>query len=181
VEAVTQIYNPIVRTFGRLRAELVEGLDVPRQAIRPGTPLEALIPLEQRRQVWDALRKSGFDMPGLQLPGGVSKASTLAVLATTASFALLLREWTALLSGISFGRIAYTLTRPWSTCIPLGLVTVGDLALFLTCYREHKDSGYRWTRNEISAKVRQIVAESLGHRLDEVHEGSTLAELGAYC
>jgi hypothetical protein len=27
---------------------------------------------------------------------------------------------------------------------------------------EHKHSGYRWTRNEISMKVRMIVAESAG-------------------
>jgi hypothetical protein len=160
---------------------LVDSLDVPRQGVRPGTPLAVLIPLELRRQIWDDLRRSGLNVPSLELPGGVYKASTLAVLATTASFALLLREWTALLSGISFGRIAYTLTRPWATCIPLGLVTVGELALYMTSYQEHKDSGYRWTRNEISFKVRQIVAEALGHRLDEVHEGSTLAELDGYC
>jgi hypothetical protein len=178
---MTPSYNPIVRTFGLLRGGLVHCLDLPRHAIRPGTRLETLIPVERRREAWELLRREGVDVPALKLPNGLENASIFAVLATTASFALLLREWTALLSGISFGRIAYTLTRPWATCIPLGLATVGELALYMTSYREHKDSGYRWTRNEISFKVRQIVAEALCHRLDEVHENSILAELGADC
>jgi hypothetical protein len=56
---------------------------------------------------------------------------------------------------------------------------VGELVIAMTCFREHKDSGYRWARNEIELKVRLILAESLGLDLDEVLPECTLRELGA--
>jgi hypothetical protein len=40
-------------------------------------------------------------------------------------------------------------------------------------------SGYRWTRNEITFKVRLTLAEALNVPLDAVRPESTLAELGA--
>jgi len=176
---MSPFYNPIVRTFGRLRTALLESLDVPRQVIRPDTLLELLLPVERRREVWESLRRSGLDIPALHLPERVANASTVAVLAATASAALWLQEWTGLLMGISFGRMAYMLTRPRATCLPRGLQTVGELALYLTSYRDHRDSGYRWTHNEIEFKVRQIVAESMGVALDTVRPETTWAELGA--
>jgi hypothetical protein len=172
-------YNPIVQTFGRLRAAMVDCLDLPRWAIRPETPLDLLFPIENRREQWDRLEHMGLDLPSLELPRRLENASVLAVAAATVSWAVWFQEWTALLAAFSFGRIARTVTKPWATCMPCGLVTVGELALYLTSYRDHKHSGYRWTHNEISFKVRQIVAESLGLRLDEVHENSTWTELEA--
>jgi hypothetical protein len=53
------------------------------------------------------------------------------------------------------------------------------MVLYLTCFREHKASGYRWTRNEIATKVRLVIAESLGLDLEAVQPEQTLAELGA--
>jgi hypothetical protein len=51
------------------------------------------------------------------------------------------------------------------------------MVLYLTSFREHRGSGYRWTRNEIATKVRLIVAESLGVPLDAVQPETTLEEL----
>src|SRR5262245_31547095 len=106
---MTEFYNPIVRTFNRLRAGLLASLDVPREVIRPATPLEMLIPVERRREIWDTLGRGGLNVPALGLPNSIENASVVAWLATTASFALWLHEWTALLSGYSFARILYML------------------------------------------------------------------------
>jgi hypothetical protein len=172
-------YNPIVRTFGQLRSALTEVLELPCEAIRPDVPLDVLIPVEHRRRAWEKLRGTGLNLPGLELPHWLRETTGWTVSVTTVSLALLLKDWWALAFGVELGMLGYNVTRPWAICIPLGLATVGELSMFLTSFREHRDSGYRWTRNEISFKVRQIVAESLGRRLDEVHEKSTFAEMGA--
>jgi hypothetical protein len=172
-------YNPIVRTFGQLRSALTEVLDLPRVSIRPDVPLAVLLPVENRRAAWEKLRSEGVDLPGLELPHWLRETTGWTVSVTTVSLALLLKDWWALAYGVELGMVGYKVTRPWAICIPLGLATVGELSMFLTSFREHRDSGYRWTRNEISFKVRQIVAESLGRRLDEVHETSTFSDLGA--
>jgi hypothetical protein len=172
-------YNPIVRTFCQLRSALTEVLELPRESIRPNMPLDVLLPVEHRRDAWEKLRREGIDLPGLELPHWLGETTGWTVSVTTVSLALLLKDWWALACGVELGMLGYKVTRPWATWIPLGLATVGELAMFLTSFRDHRDSGYCWTRNEISFKVRQIVAESLGRRLDEVHEKSTLADLGA--
>jgi hypothetical protein len=63
--------------------------------------------------------------------------------------------------------------------LPLGLTTVGELVLGMTCFAEHKASGYRWTRNEIELKVRLILADSLGLPLEDIRPECSLQELDA--
>jgi hypothetical protein len=176
---VPQYYNPIVRTFDRFRAGLVGSLDLARHDVRPGTPLETLIPVQQRRQVWRQLRRQGLSVPPLELSRRSRAWAVLGVLKTAASFALALQRWPALLVVLPLGLVAYGLTRTQAVHFPLGLRSVGEMVLYLTCFREHRGSGYRWTRNEISIKVRLIVAESLGYPLDAVRPETTFAELGA--
>src|SRR4051812_27911019 len=53
-------YNPIVRTFGQVRAVLVGVLGVDRRVICPATPLDALIPAERHAEVLEGLRQAGF-------------------------------------------------------------------------------------------------------------------------
>jgi hypothetical protein len=62
---------------------------------------------------------------------------------------------------------------------PPCLRTVGELVLYSTCPAEHKESGYRWTRNEIALKVRLVIAESMGLPLEAVRPECTFAELEA--
>jgi hypothetical protein len=172
-------YNPIVRTFGQLRAALVEVLELPREAIRPEMPLDVLLPTAKRRAAWEKLRRAGVELPGLELTHRFREITGWTVGAVTIAVGLLVRDWTALASGFELGMLGYKLTRPWAVHISLRPATVGELTMILTSFRDHRDSGYRWTRNEISFKVRQIVAESLHLAIDEVKERSTLAELGA--
>jgi hypothetical protein len=57
--------------------------------------------------------------------------------------------------------------------------TIGDMVIAMTCFAEHKASGYRWTRSEIELKVRLILAESTGLSLEEVRPECSLVELDA--
>src|SRR4051812_19260596 len=172
-------YNPIVRTFGRFRAGLLDSLGVDRRAVRPDTPLEELIPAAERREVWRRLRRQGLRVPALELSPGEWRRTVLGVLKMTASFALALQRWPALLAALPLGLVAYFASRPRAVHLPLGLRTVGEMVLYLTSFPEHKGSGYRWTHNEVAFKVRLVVAESLGLPLDAVQPGMTLSGLGA--
>jgi hypothetical protein len=174
-----QPYNPIVRTFGQIRAALLSSGDVARRDIRPDTPLEWLLPESERREAWRGLRRHGLRVPGLELPPRERLLTAFEVVRTSVSLLLWLQRWSALLLALPVGLAAYWASRPRAMVFPLGLRTVGELVLYLTSFREHQESGYRWTHNEISFKVRLIVAECLGHTLDHVRPESTLAELGA--
>jgi hypothetical protein len=172
-------YNPIVRTFGQFRAALVDSLGIDRRHVHPRAALDALIPGQHRREVWRRLRRHGLRMPALELSPGERARHTLAVSKVAVSLALGLQHWLALLAAFPLGLLAYGLSRRRAVHLPLRLRTVGELVLYLTCFRDHKGSGYRWTHNEISFKVRLVVAESLGLDLDAVRPEKTLAELGA--
>jgi hypothetical protein len=170
-------YNPIIRTFGRFRAGLIASLGVDRRAVRPDSRLDDLIPAAERREVWRHLRRQGLRMPALTLTHREQTRTVLGVLKTSASIALALQRWPALLAALPLGLIAYFASRRRAVHFPRHLRTVGELVLSLTSIPEHKGSGYRWTRSEIELKVRLVVAESLGLTLDEVQPEMTLAEL----
>jgi len=172
-------YNPLVRTFGRFRAGLVSSLGLARHQVHPRAPLETLIPVHRRREVWRRLRRQGLRVPALRLAPRERAWEVFGVVKTAVSFALWLQKWPALLAAFPLGLVAYRVSRRRAVHFPLGLRTVGEMVLYLTSFREHSSSGYRWTRNEIATKVRLIVAESLGLPLDAVRPEKTLAELGA--
>src|SRR5262245_44047889 len=173
-----QPYNPIVRTFGQFRAGLVGSLGLARHEVRPGTPLETILPARRRREVWRRLRRQGLRLPALELSPQERARHLVGVLRTAASLALSLQKWPALLLALPLGLLAYAVSRRRAVHLPLGLRTVGELVLYSTCFREHRGSGYRWTANEVATKVRLVLAESLGVPLDAVRPENTLAELG---
>jgi hypothetical protein len=173
------IYNPFVRTFARFRAVLVRTLDVPRHAVRPWMDLETLIPVPVRREVWRCLQREGLRVPALEFAPLESRLRAAAMLKTIASFLLWPQQWPVFLAALPLEAIEYWLSLSRAIHFPLGLKTVGDLVLYLTSFREHKGSGYRWTYNEIAFKVRLIVAEALAVPLERVRPESTLVELGA--
>jgi hypothetical protein len=176
---MTQAYNPIVRTFCKLRAALLSSSDAARRHVRSDTPLAWLLPEAERRDVWRRLRRQGLPVPELELPSRETLIAALGVLREAACLAVLLHRWSALLLALPLGMVAYWASRPRAVVFPLGLRTVGELALYLTTFREHRESGYRWTHNEIAFKVRVIIAEALNRPLGDVRPECTLAELGA--
>jgi hypothetical protein len=176
---MTESYNPIVRTFCQLRAGLLDCLEVDRREIRPGTPLASLVPEPSRRDVWRHLRRQGLWPPPLEFSERDQGRIPLSALRAAVSLAIGLRHWSALLLALPLCLFAYWANRRRAVQLPLGLTTVGELVLAMTCFAEHKASGYRWTRNEIELKVRLILADSLGLPLEDVRPECTLNELDA--
>jgi hypothetical protein len=170
-------YNPIVRTFCQFRAEVLENTDVARHEVRPGVSLEALLPVAQRRHLWQRLRERGLKVHALQLSDRDHRRYALAVLMRTASLAFCVRSWFALLVAVPLGLFAFWVSRRRAVHFPLGLKTVGELVIYMTRFPDHKGSGYRWTRNEIALKVRLIIAESSGVPLEKIQPETTWAEL----
>ena len=172
------MYNPIVRTFCQLRAALVEIANITREQVRPGTRLEDILPVECRTQVWRELQRKGLRLPDLELSRWDTRQRSL----VTAQIAV------SLLSGLQY--LAAFFTAPPSHAglwlnsrravhFPHGFENVGELTLYLTRFIEHKASGYRWTHNEITFRVRVIVAEQLAHPFHDVRPESSWSDLGA--
>src|SRR5262249_37855949 len=132
-----------------------------------------------RGQVGTRRGGQGWRAPPLELPPREALIAALGVLREVACLAVLLHRWSALLLALPLGLVARWASRPRAVVFPLGLRTVGELALYLTDFREHRASGYRWTHSEISFKVRVILAECLDRPLRDVRPECTLAELGA--
>lgn len=176
---MTEAYSPIVRTFCQFRAALRDNVDVGRHEVRPGTPLDTLLPVSGRREVWERLRLSGLRLPGLELSERDHRRNLLRVLEATASAALHMQSWYAVVVAFPLAlAVVLRLSRRRAVHFPLGLKTVGEIVIYATCFADHKASGYRWTRNEIALKVRIITAECLGLPLDAVQLESRFVDLG---
>jgi hypothetical protein len=176
---MVQVYNPFVRAFCQLRAELVEGFGLPRRQVRPEAPLEAIIPLENRREIWRRLWEKGIRVPNLELSPRARLLSVLLVLTLAAAFALWLQAWPALLVAIPTGLCVGWTNRRWAVHFPRGLHTVGDLTLYLTSFGDHSSTDFWCTSEGISIRVRFVIAESLNIDFLDVRPESTLRELGA--
>jgi hypothetical protein len=174
---MTHAYNPIVRNFCQFRAGVLESIDVDRLEVRPGTPLEGLLPITARREIWRRLRGQGLRLPPLDFSRRDHCWNILRVLKATASTALYFQRWYALLVAFPVALVVYSINRHRAVHIPLGLKTVGEMVIYATCFAEHKASGYRWTKNEIALKVRMTIAESTGRSLDAIQPETKLAEL----
>jgi hypothetical protein len=170
-------YNPIVRTFGLCRRVLMEATGLPRQCFRPDTRLDDLLPAHLAGEVFAALRRAGLRPPAVMTlstalgclalfvagPGlvGWGMGGPWTGLAAAAS-ALLFPAFLLIVSLIPATRRAGVR--------PDGGMTLGELAVHCTSYREHKASGYRWSRGDIALKVRLIVADHAGAPLSRVRE-----------
>jgi hypothetical protein len=137
-----------------------------------------LIPVEQRQQVWREFRREGLGIPSLVLTPFDFALSTFTVLKTTLSLAWAVQHPIGLLSFIPLLMLASRLTRHRAVVVPEdGPITIGEWVIYLTHFAEHPD--YRFSRNEISLKVRMVVAAALALSLDDVQEHHSLFGLGA--
>jgi hypothetical protein len=72
---------------------------------------------------------------------------------------------------------AFTVTRTRLVQVPFLPRNVGELVIYLLRFADHP--GYRFSRNEVSLKVRFVIAEWLGAPLDAVREDSSFLDLGS--
>jgi hypothetical protein len=177
---MAEAYNPIVRMFCQFRAAVLRYLDIDRHAIRPGTPLEAILPVPIRRAVWEHLRRQGLRPPPLQYSTRDLRRMAWEVLRGVVSAGVSLRRWSALAAAMPLIVLIYGGYRRRAVELPREVKNVGELVIFMTDFAAHKDSGHRWTRNEIELKVRFTLVDSLGCDIDEVRPECTLRELGAF-
>jgi hypothetical protein len=170
-------YNPIVRTFCRFRAVLVDTLGIDRRRVHPRTPLDDLIPEERRAEALQRLREAWLRAPALErrvrqypLCWVVPVAFSVVVVV-----ALALQSWLVFLASLPllFGLVvlAFRVTRTRVFSVPLGPRTVGEMVIFLTRFGEHP--GYRFSRNEIALKVRLVIAGWLGVPVEQVREDTS--------
>ncbi len=106
-----ETYNPIVRTFCQFRAGLLKSPDVARHHVRPGTPLDALLPIDGRREVWEQLRRQGLRLPALDLSERDHGRNFWMVLRTTVSSVLYWQRWYALLVAFPLAMVVYWASR----------------------------------------------------------------------
>ena len=172
-----EAYSPIVRTFCQFRSSLTNILGVARHDVRPATPLDELLPIEKRREAWMQLQRQGLRLPDLEFLRAGTPAQFLdrfeAGRVVCSPLTELVRP--ALCPSAHVHRVLGASQSGGE--LPIGLSTVGELVIYATRFREHKNSGYRWTRNEISMKVRMIVAESVGMPLEAIQPETKLLEL----
>jgi acyl carrier protein len=180
---------PTARAFRDIRRVLTETTSMPKQAIRPSTELATLLPLRSRRRVWKKLDKKlpgqipvsclpyrlGPKLAGLCVVAGLVGTVTIAphigighavVLGMTASLATVL-----LFSLVSF---------PFAVTFPRGVVTVGDLAVASLPPDCEQVLKREMTDEEIWEKLREIVAETLGLKAEDITPSARFVEdLGA--
>jgi hypothetical protein len=180
------LYNPIVRTFGQVRAEILSVQDLHRHDVRPNTNLEEILPAKARRQLWQNLQRRGFRLTELHYSKKQTRRHCFAAWLATAKFAL----WTHLgWASVPFLVAVWILSfvfvswsgRHKAAELPPHVKTVEDLVMLGTCFADHKESGYRWTKNEIALKVRLIIAEQAALSLDEVQPERSFFDLGIDC
>jgi hypothetical protein len=92
-----------------------------------------------------------------------------------------LRDWWAL---VVFARLAWGTwwaTRPLAVHVdPFGPATLRDAVIYLTDFRACRDGAHRWSHEEISIKVRLMIAETLHVPFEEIKPECRLIEdLGA--
>ena len=172
-------YNPIVRTFCRLRAVLVGTLGIDRRLVHPRMLLDDLIPVERRGEALLRFQEAWLRAPALErrvqqypLCGVVPVAFSVDVVV-----ALALQSWLIFLASLPFLFVlvvlAFRVTRTRVFSVPLGPRTVGEMVIFLTRFGEHP--GYRFSRNEIALKARLVVAQWAGVPVDQVREDTSFS------
>jgi hypothetical protein len=179
---MTLKYNPIVRNFCRIRRVLMETLELPRDAIHPSATLVELIPRSQRRRVWKAFDRENLNAVELRLSRGqwFASAALMLLWVSTGCWAWP-GSWCTFLGSAPFLGLAVSsvLFRFCATEIDRSL-TIGDAVLRATSGRQCTEADYRFTRNEIFLKVRQIVASSLGVNPSQIRpETNLMDDLGA--
>jgi hypothetical protein len=163
--------------FQEFEHELRKLMSSPGQNLQISDRIEAIIPAEERRRVWRDLQEAGFDLPELTLSGLVFHVAAVVVLGPVLLLVLSLRKWSLLLCLVELSLLARRLTRPLAIYPPYGCQTVQQLVLHLSRFRREDYKAGLWTREEVSAKVRQIFAEHAGVPVESIMDDTPIAKL----
>jgi acyl carrier protein len=174
------------RAFYRLRRTAQEALGVDRTRIRPATPWDTLIPIEQRRDLWLRLKTAaGADTwPELERSPN-ARSLIVALVVGSAATALVAAPSYNLAAAIGSAALAAWLsmraTAHWQLHFAHHTATVGQVAELLVpdLPAEWRQSEKRWTREQVRAVVRKIVIEHLNVDPAFGDDASFIDDLGA--
>jgi len=181
------------RSFNLVRSVLLRDLPLKRKAIAPATPMAALVAKPLRRKLleqWAVEFQTG-PFPALVRPRWLVNLLSTACVVAGAGFAVALHKlapsvsWRAAaisgaLAAVAAGYAAAAATRRWRLEFPFLAATVGDAARFVTAHKGDwgaKVSG-RWTREQVAARVREIVIDMLACEAAYREDASFVQDLG---
>jgi hypothetical protein len=183
-----QTYNPVVRTFCQVPSAVLSCVDIDRRDFRPSARLDALLPLEKRQEVWRTFRAHGIKPPWLERVAHnddwvVAKTAFESIKLSVSLAAAVHQWWVAFACAPVFGAILFHKRPRVERCcvaadFPMEITTVGELVIASINFAGHKESGYRWTHNEIALKVRLVIADQMGMSLHDVQPEKPFMELG---
>ena len=177
------------RAFNLLRKSLLRHGRWKRSEIKPVTRLPALLPKQQRRAViGKVVTELGIKKPPIWVRPGWVKAMLLggsvlvglvvavAVIHVTYSIGI----WIFMGVSIVTGGIGLKLTKPLCKEFPRNLQTIGDLARWVMTHKPDLTQATipGWTRDQIAARVREIVVEQLGVKPDFSEDANFVKDLG---
>lgn len=157
--------------------EILRETAPPTRELAGSEALEAVLPLEDRRSIWRELQSAGFELPELEVSPQVSWIAALMVLTTLGLLYLASRKWFVICALIELTFLAYKLTRPLAVHPPDWCRTVGQAALCLREVRTPDGRDVPWTHEEVSERVRMIIADLANVLIENVTGDTRLADL----
>ncbi len=171
------------RAFNLLRRYFTINRALPRKQFKPSAQLSALIPQKQRKVV---LLDMALEVGTEPLPQLVRTAWLIKILFlfSVACGVYAATRVSSMSNGVAAsaatGFLVTVLTLPFRNEFPKGLVTIGDLALWV---KRHKPdlsnkSQKAWTREQIAARVREIIIDTLACEKTYREEARFVQDLG---
>lgn len=177
------------RAFNILRKSLIHQCGMKRSQIAPNDKLSKLLVKNQRREL---LRKITSELaikkpPELVRPryvnAGVLGSSLAAGLGAGAacfpewgSVAV----WVFIIVAMLTAGLVIRLTKPLCTEFPNDLQTIGDLARWVMTHKADLSNAVPsgWTRDQVTARVREIIVDVLGCKPDFSEDANFVKDLG---
>lgn len=184
---VANVRTPIClthRAFNLLRAFLMRRHSLPRLKISPDAEMGQLIPPKQRANFLSslAIELDAGEPPALKRPKWLfllllAISIAAAVLAGWRAAPFYIAAWPV---GILIGLCGAVVTKPLRTEFPKKFTTVGDLSQWI---RKHKpdlatQAQRTYTREQIAARVREIVIKILGCEKQYHEDARFVQDLG---
>lgn len=163
--------------FLEVRQTLVGMLPSSHVRIRPDSQLDEIVPREARKQVWHAMRARWPELPRLVVPDRVARSSVYQLYAKAVLTIVMTHNILMLWTLIPFAWLIWLMTRPFAIEFPASCETMREAVLRVTHFTQTDFEAGLWPEEELSAKVRMIVADAVGRPFREVTEDSRLIDL----
>jgi acyl carrier protein len=176
------------RAFNLLRRAFIQQ-GYKRPQISPATNLSTALPVKQRRErLQQIMQELGISKPpklvlsrGISgLMWGSSLAAGVGAAVAAAPQLASLSVWIFIGVAILTAGIAIRLTKPLRREFPRELQTVGDLARWVMTHKPDLATAHvpKWTPDQVEARVREIVVDTLGCKPDFSLDAHFVKDLG---